>query len=175
MRRAGPGHATAVNPAHSTILGSKGNIIATLKPARINGECPGRTYMKNESGSAGSVAVFKVAAFLIIFLGLIAIWHGRSIRDVRPTETSDVDAQAAEPAEGGSPPTQRRSAGCPARSGQGPAVSRSILRVDRTSGLGRHCRKSPARGLRRGSRQCGRPSLCQLYDILIRPHGSQRV
>jgi hypothetical protein len=65
--------------------------------------------MKNESGSAGNAAVFKVAVFLIIFLGLIAIWHGRSIRDVRPTATSDVDAQAAEPAEGGAPPPQRRS------------------------------------------------------------------
>ena len=66
--------------------------------------------MKNESGSASYGTAVKAAALLIVFFALIAFWHGRSRRHVLPTETSPMDAQAAEPLEGDGPPAQRRSA-----------------------------------------------------------------
>lgn len=55
--------------------------------------------MKNESGKASHGAIFKVAAFLIIFFGLIVFWHGRSRRNVRPAESLDAAAAPVESSE----------------------------------------------------------------------------
>ena len=75
--------------------------------------------MKNESGSASDGTVLKVAAFLIVCFGLIAVWHGRSGRSVRPAESLDAGTAPAESSEAGTTPdepseaharpTQRRS------------------------------------------------------------------
>jgi hypothetical protein len=67
-------------------------------------------HMKNEPGMDSHGTVFKFAVFLIIFLGLIVIWHGRPKGHVRPPETSDMNERPAGPIEDDDPPTHQPSA-----------------------------------------------------------------
>ncbi len=65
--------------------------------------------MKKQSGSASYGPAFKVAAVLICLFGLIAIWGGRSRMNVRSLESTDLNAQPADPGEAEAAPLQRRS------------------------------------------------------------------
>lgn len=66
--------------------------------------------MKSESGTGSQGTVFKFSVCLIIFFGLIVIWHGRSKGRVRPPETPDMNERPAGPIEGDDPPAQHPSA-----------------------------------------------------------------